>query len=160
MSFGKIVGFLIRTIIIIVVGLGIYCLSIPVTYEGNTISLNATSGMYLDVYTEGTVQINAISSEYFRLIQGETHLYGIPETPPLDYKGNEYFVLKGEVEKARYLVKDGNNITFKFIGESEFSIIRSHTKTGIWIRVVAGLFLAILLLYSNNIPLLTPRNGR
>jgi len=85
---GQKVAFWMWTLVVLVVAGAILYSSLRTrTYSGREVAFTARSGRYVDVNTANPIRIEAADSMYFRFVQGETHMYGVPETPPFGLRG-------------------------------------------------------------------------
>lgn len=114
------------------------------TYSGREVAFTASSGRYVDVNTANPVRIEAADSAYFRIVQGETHLYGVPETPPLDYAGYEYFRLEAQLQEGRWKVAEGSSISLELVGEEPFSVTYFPTSATVNQDILLGVIFGSL----------------
>jgi len=151
MSRRGIIALLVWAVVVIVPG-KVYTNNIikPSTYKGSEITFTAEKGYYIDLETTVPVRINVASPEYFHFVQANTDIYGIPETPPLNYSGTKYFFLDAQLGKGRLEVVEveGSSISIKLVGEESFSIVYSPTTETVNDAIVDGTFFAFLLLVA------------
>jgi hypothetical protein len=131
-------------VVIIATGLLTYASLTPRTYHGTQAEFSIEEDWYLDVVSTGTVHIQAADSSYFRLVQGDTHLYGVPMTPPLDYDYEEYFHLEGQLQNGRWEVTEGNGVSVQLAGETAFTVTQSPTGSAIAWYIFIAVFLSAI----------------
>lgn len=145
MSKGAKVAFWAWTIFIVVVAGLLLRFSLETrTYDGEEIAFQARQGWYLDVDSSESVRIEAADNQYFRIVKGDVHLYGIPKQPPLDYEDEEYFRLDEELPRGRWRVVEGGTVSIRLEGEQPFRVTYFPSGSTIGRDVVLGAVLAIL----------------
>ena len=113
------------------------------TYSGSEIAFMATSDHYIDLDTTNPIDIEAADSEYFQFVQGETYIYGIPETPPLDYVSDKYYRLEAQLQKGRWLVAEGSSISIELMNDKSFDVTYFPTKDKISDTIIMGVMISI-----------------
>ncbi|MCH7730406.1 hypothetical protein IID21_02620 [Patescibacteria group bacterium] len=147
MSKGAKTGLWIWSVVVLVVTGAILYSNLKIrTYSGKEVAFTTSSGWYVDVNTVNPIRIEAADSVYFRIVQGETHLYGVPETPPLDYAGDEYFRLEAQLQEGRWKVADGSSISIELIGEETFSVTHFPTTITVTSDIVVGAVIGLVVL--------------
>lgn len=123
---------LIWSIIVIIVAYTIATQTFlkPRFYNGEQVEFITSSGYYLDINSEDSNYMESASSEYFRIIQNDVNLFGIPQKPPLGY-GSEYFYLEAELSNGRWEIMNGSLITFEIESNNNevINIVVSPTKS-------------------------------
>ena len=143
MSRGAKVVFLAWALGVLVIATALVYSSLkPRTFSGSEVRLSARSGRYLEVKTTSPIQIEAADSEYFRIVQGETHLYGVPETPPLDYGSDKYFRFDSQLQNGRWEVAEGSSISLELNGEQPFTVTCFPTSGTIADTILVGVLLS------------------
>ena len=109
-------------VILAVAGVLVYFTLRTRTYAGTEMTFKLKSGWCMDIAAKSPIRFSAADSRYFRIVQGETQMFGVPETPPLDYQGDDYFFLEGKIQKGRWKVADGSSISLKLVAEEPFTV--------------------------------------
>ena len=113
-------------------------------YTGKKIAFHASSGYYLDIASKGTSKIKAASQEgYFRILQDETNLFGIPFKTPLNYD-SDYFFLEGEITSGRWQILDGSSISFEIENEENetLNVVLTPTRSTIVSSIVYSILIS------------------
>ena len=138
------IAFIVWTGVVIAITSGIVIGTLkPRKFDGDTVSLTASNGWFLDVKTEESVRIKAADSEYFRISHKDTQLYGVPQPPPLDYKGEDYFHLESQMKGGTWEVLDGSSVSIKLTGKA-FGVIVAPTELTTARTIINTSFLAFL----------------
>jgi hypothetical protein len=117
-------------------------------YSGNDVTFLTSEGRHIDINSTNPIHIYAADSEYFRIVQGETQLYGVPEKPPLDYEYNEYFRLDDQLQGGKWEVVEGSDVSVELVGEESFTITSfctsDHVVDTVFVVTLVGLIVWLL----------------
>lgn len=146
------VAFWIWTMFVVLAASALFYSSVKSrNFDGTEVAFVASSGWNLDVNTVEPLQFEAADSEYFRLTKGDSNLFGVPTSPPLDYTDSEYFYLKTQLSNGRWNVANGSSISLELTSENPFSVSYSPTEatvvSNILFYAVAAMILWLIVIW-------------